>query len=314
MSITELIRLKRALESINTADVVKELASLKYQVNNIKTQVDKPSDQILEHIDSLTAIYDEVINRMVQSVDFNRAKLATVGQAITDLSHDLYAKSYDLESWPVEALDTDFIRNDRALPLTPDIEQAVQQRLTFYTSWKYPALELGCRDGEWTRHMVAADPLYVMDRYQEFLNNTNEQFLPEYQSRLRKYLLVNNDLNNLPKGQFGFIFSWNFFNYVSLDTITHMLPEIYNLMRPGGVFMFSYNDGDTPTGAAMSDSQVQTYLPKSILLPTCRAAGFEILAEHDYETRAHWLEIKKPGTLHTVKAHQVLGKIERRTP
>jgi len=313
MSITELIRLKRALESINTAGVVKELASLKYQVNNIKTQVDKLSDQDLAHIDSLTAIYDEVTNRIMLSVDFNRDKLAAVEQVITDLSHDLYSKSYDLESWPVDNIDTDFVRKERALPITKDIETVVQQRLMFYTNWKYPALELGCRDGEWTRHMVAADPLYVMDRYREFLDNTNKQFLPEYQNRLRKYLLVNNDLNNLPKRQFGFIFSWNFFNYISLDTITHMLPELYELMRPGGVFMFSYNDGDTPTGAAMSDSQVQTYLPKSILLPTCQAAGFEILSEYDYEGRVHWLEIKKPGLLHTVKAHQVLGKIERRT-
>ena len=313
MSITDLINLKRALAAIGVDAVVKELAYVKNQVSLIRTQVPGMTDEDQAHIDSMIANYNDLINRTVKSLDTNRSKIQAIEQKITDLSHDLYAKSYELESWSVDHVEIDTVRSNRVLPLTPEIEQAVQQRLAFYTNWKYPALELGCRDGEWTRYLVAADPLYVMDRYQGFLDNTTSQFPPEYQNRLRKYLLVNNNLNTLPQGQFGFIFSWNFFNYMSLDTITHLLPNIYDLMRPGGVFLFSYNDGDTPTGAAMANSQSQTYLPKSILLPTCRAAGFEILAEYDYETRAHWLEIKKPGTLHTVKAHQVLGKIERRT-
>jgi len=50
------------------------------------------------------------------------------------------------------------------------------------------------------------------------------------------------------------------------------------------------------------------------LIPTCQSMGFEIVASCNEEPNISWLEIKRPGVLHTVKAHQVLGKIERRTP
>jgi len=64
----------------------------------------------------------------------------------------------------------------------------------------------------------------------------------------------------------------------------------------------------------MAENYAQTYLPQSILIPTCQSMGFEIVASCNEEPNISWLEIKRPGVLHTVKAHQVLGKIERRTP
>jgi len=312
MNITDLINFKRALtNSITVESAVEELTQLRSRTNAIKTQVKNLTVGDNDYIDTMVAKYEDLINQTIQTCDANRAKIAVIDQNITDLSHELYAKGYDLEEWETEV---EFVRKGRALPLTPAIEEIVKQRLAIYTNWQYPALEIGCRDGEWTQYLVAADPLYIMDRHQEFLDNTAAQFNTTFQNRLRKYRLVKNDLNNLPVGQFGFVLSWNFFNYVSLDTITHMLDNIRELLRPGGVFMFSYNDGDTPDGAAMADSQVQTYMPKSILLPTCRAAGFEVLAEYDFEGRATWLELKRPGTLQTVKAHQVLGEIKPRNP
>jgi SAM-dependent methyltransferase len=120
------------------------------------------------------------------------------------------------------------------------------------------------------------------------------------------------DFSALPQHQFGFIFSWSHFNYVSLDTITQVLKSIKNLLRPGGVFLFSYNDGDTPTGAGMAENFAQTYIPQSILVPTCLSLGFEVIRTFTEEPNISWIEIKQPGTLKTVKAHQVLGKPERR--
>jgi hypothetical protein len=83
-------------------------------------------------------------------------------------------------------------------------------------------------------------------------------------------------------------------------------------LRPGGVFLFSYNDGDTPNGMGMAENFGQSYLPKSLLIPTCQGVGLEVVAEYSPEANVHWLEVRKPGVLHTVKAHQVLGKIQRR--
>jgi hypothetical protein len=74
--------------------------------------------------------------------------------------------------------------------------------------------------------------------------------------------------------------------------------------------MFSYNDGDTIGGAGMAENFSQSYMPKSMLLPLCESLGFDIADTYYYESNISWAEIKKPGELHTVKAHQVLGKIQ----
>jgi SAM-dependent methyltransferase len=174
----------------------------------------------------------------------------------------------------------------------------------------YPALEIGCRDGEWTKFLIASDPLYLTDAHQEFLDSAVKDYPPEYQRRVRSYLVDNDDYSILPKNQFNFIFSWNNFNYKSLDTLKQTLKQIYTLLRPGGVFMFSYNNGDLPAGAAYAENYFMSYMPKSLVIPMCQMLGFEIVYSEDHEPAFSWIEIRKPGELKTSKAHQVMGEIK----
>ena len=62
----------------------------------------------------------------------------------------------------------------------------------------------------------------------------------------------------------------------------------------------------------MAENFAQTYMPKSILIPLCESLGYEISNDIHCNTNISWLEIKKPGELETIKAHQVLGEIKRR--
>jgi SAM-dependent methyltransferase len=109
------------------------------------------------------------------------------------------------------------------------------------------------------------------------------------------------------------VFSWNHFNYKTLDSIKKVLRQVYNLLRPGGVFMFSYNNGDLPDGAAYAENYFMSYVPRSMLIPVCQQLGFEITYAQDYEPAVSWLELKKPGELFTVKGHQALGIIKEKT-
>ena len=77
--------------------------------------------------------------------------------------------------------------------------------------------------------------------------------------------------------------------------------------------MFSYNNGDIPECAGYVDAGWMSYIPKSMLLPMCESLGYEIIYSRDIRgegTSISWVEIRKPGTLETVKAHQVLGEIK----
>jgi hypothetical protein len=99
---------------------------------------------------------------------------------------------------------------------------------------------------------------------------------------------------------------------LALSTTKNYLTEAFKMLRPGGTMMFSYNDGDTPNGAAYAENGAQSYLPKNHLLRICSELGFEIINSESYDNGViNWLEIRKPGTLSTIKAHQALGEIIR---
>jgi SAM-dependent methyltransferase len=312
MSLYEIAQVKKALSNVyNTDKVVEAIKNLQLSIKSAYDAAPAMTDADREYVEQLVQHYDTVIDLVQAPIVNHQAKIAQLDQQITDLSHVLYANSYDIEE---RDGGVDNIRGIRNMVIYDDVKDVVLRRIRQYSSWQYPALEIGCRDGEWTRHLVASDPLYIMDKYQEFLDSTNSQFTPEYQGRLRKYKLNNYNFSELPEKQFGFIFSWNYFNYISLDTLTEVLKKMPQLLRPGGVFMFSYNDGDDPAGVGMAENFGQTYVPKSILIPTCKSVGLEIIGEFHMNPNVNWLEVKLPGTLSTVKAHQVLGKIQRRIP
>jgi SAM-dependent methyltransferase len=307
----DLVTLKKALlETFNTQEVEEAILRLQSSIDSVKMQVPVLDQTHLDYINQLSKYYNDLLAPVTQPcAEFNN-KIKEIDDKITEVSHQLFANNYELEE---RDGGVDNVRNQRRIPIRAETEEKVKQRIAIYTDWKYPALEIGCRDGEWTQYLVAADPLYIMDKYQAFLDSTNGKFPEQYQQRLRKYLNKNYNFNVLPQGQFGFVFSWSHFNYVSLDTITQVLKDVRNLLRPGGVFMFSYNDGDTPTGAGMAENFAQTYIPNSILVPICLSLGFEIIQEFQEEPNTSWIEIRRPGTLKSIKAHQVMGKIERRT-
>jgi SAM-dependent methyltransferase len=307
MALLDLVKLKQTLiQNMDVEPVVYELDRLRENLLSIPLQVPVVPTEHLDYINSLAATVNNILEQIQRPANELENQLALIDNQITDLTRQLFAGNYELE----ERYGThESIRSGRKIYISEETEAAVKQRILLHTSWRYPSLEIGCRDGEWTQHLVAADPLYIMDRHQEFIDSTVSKFPEVYQRRLRQYRLVDHEFSKLPQNQFAFVFSWGYFNYVSLDTMTQCLKQIHTLLRPGGTFMFSYNDGDTPHGAGMAENFARSYMPKSILTQLSRSLGFNVNNEVDLDPGISWLEISKPGLLHTIKAHQVFGEI-----
>jgi len=313
MALYDLVNFRnRLLETVNADPVVKSTQELLTEIHNLKIKVNLTNED-QDYVQSLITHYENILNQAQQPVNNLKNKIAELNQKINNITHQLFADNYDIENNPGNV---DFVRNNRRIRIqgqySNDAEHVIIRRLLLRTSWQYPALEIGCRDGEWTQNLVAADPLYIVDPFREFLDFTQNRFPDAYKRRLRRYQIVNHDLSMLPQGQFGFIFSWGYFNYVSFDTMKQYLKQAMTLLRPGGSFMFTYNDGDTASGAGMAETFAQTYMPKSLLVPLCESLGFTIVDESDYAGNINWIEIRKPGELKTIKAHQVLGEIKAR--
>ena len=309
MALYDLVTLRKTIKESMVADVaIDELIMLRTRIANIKLQVPVLAPEHASYINGLIEHYDTIIDSVSEPIDGINERLALIDTQINELTHKLFKDNSEFERYYGTV---DSVRSNRRIYIDNDVEQLISQRINLHTEWRYPALEIGCRDGEWTKQLVAADPLYIIDRHEEFLDSTADKFTPEYQRRLRKYHLVDHKLSVLPQKQFGFVFSWGYFNYISMPTMRKYLKQVFNLLRPGGVFMFSYNDADTPAGAGMAENFAQSYMPNSLLVPLVKELGYEIIAETQPTANISWIEIKRPGVLTTVKAHQVMGEIRR---
>jgi SAM-dependent methyltransferase len=303
MQLHDLVALRNNLEQSLKLDVIfNELHKNHKQLVDLSV-----SDLFRDDILALANNHQQCKQHLADNETELKTLVEKINQEITNRTSHFFNENYQTE---LRYSTAHTIREVRKLHLADVASNELLNRINMYSNWKYPALEIGCRDGEYTKHLVASDPLYISDVYDEFIDNAANQFNPQYQARLRKYKIIDNQLLNLPNKQFGFVFSFNFFNYLSLDSIKMYLKQIMELLRPGGIMLFTYNNADIPAAAGLAESYYMTYVPKSMLIPLIESLGFKVLETKDFVPSTSWIEIKKPGRLETIKAHQALGEIK----
>lgn len=303
MKLSRLIKLKKDLERIYghegvysaIADVQRSLSNADYDIDPVyQTHINKAID-FYENLKTVSQGFRPEIAEVYNEINAH----------ITRKTKEYFTASYELElQYGVPGN-----REARRLELKPDTRTTVLSKLYNYCDWRYPGLEIGPGDGEWTKELVTCDPLYLVDVFQEFLDSSLKQFGEVYQRRLRPYLINSGDLSVLPQNQFGFVFSWNTFNYFSFETVKQYLNSVYSVLRPGGVFMFSYNDGDVPYCADFAEQYYMSYVPRSMLIPLAEMIGYEVIDNTLMQETVSWIELRKPGQLSTVKAHQALAQV-----
>lgn len=273
-----------------------------------------------DKLDQSIVHFKEVLSNLEKIQEHNFTTIEDTNEKIDQIASQLKSPLVENFSFQVFQLDN-------------TISQMVLDRMQKYVGSSYPGLRLGCRyvgqnevdenrqlDNSlsilFSNQLVALDPLYFCDVNESLISQATDHFNEAYKNRIRKYTVVNHDLSILPTNQFGFIFCWWVFNFKTIDSIKDYLKNVYDLLRPGGTFMFSYNNSDIFESARLVDMQVMSHVPYRHLVKLCDEIGFLIDSNLDVKNSdplvefVSWLEIKKPGTLKTVKLKQVLGKIE----
>lgn len=310
MTHSELLELRASVEAIDVSTVRDSLQEQEIKFLSVKTSSltgwpifhkdfqDKLSTigGDLYRLEEITKVYIEKINQHLDMQTENRIELENMFCT---------KPTYLFKT-------TDFVRKVQILDITPETEELVKARIGYYVDWRYPALELGPGDGKWTKELVGCDPLYLVDYNNEFLNSTVSQFNPQYQKRIRCYTNMGYRLHMLPQNQFGLVFCWNMFNYLALDHINHYLAEIFNVLRPGGTAIISYNNVERINCAMQSDNNFMTHIPKKHMVDKAKALGFVEIRAFDEDSLVSWIEIRKPGIIQSQRFGQTLGKIIKR--
>jgi hypothetical protein len=201
------------------------------------------------------------------------------------------------------------------MPISDELKNIIKAKTAAYSSHVYPGLILGCRFQSWIDIMVASDPLYITNYNIKDLLSLLTTYPSIYQTRVRKYEIKNQDYSILPQGQFSIVFSWEYLPWINQEEFEKILLEVYNLLRPGGAFIFNYNNCDLMSSASKAKDTFLSWSSAHRIKKLCSQIGYEIVEFTDYlfdspiAPVVSWAELRKPGELHTIKLQQSLGAV-----
>ena len=272
------------------------------QLNMFSKTLANDFETVSSGVNAFTSTLDHLKKRLHEEVETQEPEYFRESKRVFD--HEM----------PYET--NEYILN-RRLGIDSDSNILLRSHLRNLGDWRLPGLILRPGRETFIEDMVPLDPLYLADQHEELLKPSVDSFTPEYQRRLRQYVLNDRQygpiLADLPQGQFGLVFAYNYFNFRPLELIQRYLTELYAVMRPGGTLIMTYNNCDRAQGVGLAERGFMCYTPKRHIQKHAESVGFESTFEHNGLGDLSWLEFVKPGDITSLRGGQTLAKIVAKT-
>lgn len=310
MILSELVDYLNQLDSIAVndlhADAREGLESALYTITNHKSinwpKMYKGAAENLRQLDRLYQDFTHNINTL----------RSHARHLIAEQENEYYQASTRL--WQNEMVyETNQYQLDRVLNSSAWNDEQILGRVLRWSDWRYPGMVIGPKRSTWIDNLVGLDPLYLVDQHLELLQPAQQRYHPAYQNRLRLYAVSERNhqpiLTALPDRQFSLVFAYDFFHYRPFELLCKWSSEVFQKLRPGGVFFFTFNDCDFAQGVALTERNYMCYTPGHQVVQHLRDTGFERIECHRGEADLGWIEAYRPGALDTMRAGQNLAKI-----
>jgi len=304
------------LNLFDSLDVASECAAATGTLNHIAHVVANHAELYQTANDAIIKTHNELISNIAKF----SAQIESFKQDLKDeivqheqeyLDHSLYLYREEFRHNSPEVILNRRMRIDDADDLM------LRSRLKNLTDWRLPGMIIRPGVETYIEDMVPLDPLYVVDHDPELMRPAISKFTPEYQRRLREYVI--NDwadgpiLDKLPDNQFGTIFTYHYFNHKPMPIICKFLTEFYEKLRPGGSVLMTYNNCDLAHGVIRAEHTWMLYTPRRLIEQHAIETGFELTAAYDGKGDVSWLELRKPGDIVSIRGGQTLAKIVAKT-
>lgn len=274
-------------------------------VSQQRVQVDSMSQELNQDL----ADIESAVEKFNNSFDQLKQKLKKM---IQDREPEMYQNSTSRYEQEITWETCEYILS-RKMTLDVASNELLRNRIKIHGDWRVPGMIIRPGYESFIEDMVPLDPLYLVDSNQEMLEPAISGFTEEYQQRLRPYCISDADSDKkifaqLPQNQFGFVFAYNYFNFRPLEVIERYLGEFYDLLRPGGTVIFTYNECDVAHGVGLAEV-FMSYTPGHKIQNRAEDVGFEIVKNQIGPYNIAWFELRKPGTVTSLRGGQTLAKI-----
>ena len=313
MKLSEIVARLNLLDSL---DVASECATATAKLNHITHVVTEGSDQYNSTAQDIAKTYNEIHNSIAKfSAQVESLKEELRSEIVQREQQHLIDSLHVYREEMIH--DTVDVILNRRMRIDNDDDLMLRTHLKNLTDWRLPGMILRPGLENYIEDMVPMDPLYVVDHDPELMRPAVSKFTPEYQRRLRKYVIDDRAdgpvLDQLPDNQFGAIFAYHYFNHKPIEIICKFLTEFYQKLRPGGSVIMTYNNCDLAHGVIRAESAWMLYTPKRLIKKHAAELGFELITAHDGAGDVSWLELRKPGDIVSLRGGQTLAKILART-
>ena len=313
MKLSEIVARLNLLDSL---DVASECATATAKLNHITHVVTEGSDQYNSTAQDIAKTYNEIHNGIAKfSAQVESLKEELRSEIVQREQQHLIDSLHVYREEMIH--DTVDVILNRRMRIDNDDDLMLRTHLKNLTDWRLPGMILRPGLENYIEDMVPMDPLYVVDHDPELMRPAVSKFTPEYQRRLRKYVIDDRAdgpvLDQLPNNQFGAIFAYHYFNHKPIEIICKFLTEFYQKLRPGGSVIMTYNNCDLAHGVIRAESAWMLYTPKRLIKKHAAELGFELITAHDGAGDVSWLELRKPGDIVSLRGGQTLAKILART-
>lgn len=309
MKLSDLVAYYNALQRFSVADIARDT---NMHLDEIMHEVQCKNFEIgSAHLDLKTDLSH--INTAFDQFGQTFAQLKTdIKQTIETVEKPYFAESYRMYEQEMVHESVDWILN-RRMPMSEESQKILQGRINSYSEWRHPGMIIRPGLEDFINSMVSFDPLYIVDREHDLLVPAMSRFPEDYQRRLRPYYFQEYTdgpvLARIPNDQFGFVLAFNFFNFKPFEVIKQYFSEIFQKLKPGGVLAITINDCDRAHCVALVEANFTCYTPGRMVKDLACSIGFDpIFSWHD-NGNLSWLELKKPGTLQSLRGGQTLAKI-----
>lgn len=270
--------------------------------------------QFGDRTQQLSDRFDQVNQSFIDFQNTMDAMINDLNQIISDMEPAYFAESYRLYSEEMVSESTEYILNRKLHQVTQEIYDFVGSRVTLYNSHLYPGVVIRPSRETLVKNMIGCDPLYIVDQTYDLLEPCLEQFNEAYQRRVRKVIMKEHSDDsmigdNIPDGQIGFVLIYNYFNFRPFEVIEKCLRELFEKLRPGGIIGMTFNNCDLPNGVMLAERHYMCYTPGSMVERLAESIGYEIKFRYDTHVPNTWLELRKPGTITSLRGGQSLAKI-----
>ena len=237
-------------------------------------------DSTIDNISSLSDIYENTIDQMDSKINELLRKEELI---VIERDYKNYEKTERNLELMIERVNT-----------SKEFIDIITTEIGNLSDWRYPGVELNPTDGTLTHSMLACDPLYVYSGTIVDTNSIKSKFNSFF---AEKRLMFYNKLEDLPQNQFGLATSINYYEFLPIDPIKDDMKKVYNILRPGGYFIFTYSNCELETQLDFL-AGIEAYIcynTKTLMTSMIQMLGFDLVKEESLRDGQSWMVIKKPG-------------------